>query len=90
MRRWVRLVAFGGCLVNWISLDDLSGVFLCCLLGDVHGDVDGVSANPLRRKDFIAHLSAIHAPGRIAMPAVGHVFRHSDPDAAVRHVLGRK
>jgi NAD dependent epimerase/dehydratase family enzyme len=43
------LLVSGDRLVNWISLDDLGGMFLWCLLGDVHGDVDGVSPNPLRR-----------------------------------------
>jgi ligand-binding SRPBCC domain-containing protein len=90
VRRRVPLLAAGDRLVNWISLDDLVGVFLFCLLTDVHGDIDAVSPNPLPRKDFIARLPAAHAPDRIATPPVGHVFRHPDLDAAVRHVLGRK
>jgi hypothetical protein len=90
VRRRVPLLASGDRLVNWISLDDLVGVFLFCLLTEVSGDVDAVSPNPLPRKDFTAHLPAAHAPDRIAAPLVGHVFRHPDLDAAVRHVLGRK
>ena len=90
VRRRVPLLASGDRLVNWISLDDLAGVFLFTLLTDVHGDIDAVSPNPLPREDFTARLPAAHAPDRIATPPVGHVFRHPDLDAALRHVLGRK
>jgi NAD dependent epimerase/dehydratase family enzyme len=90
VRRRVPLLACGDRLVNWISLDDLVGVFLFTLLTDVHGDVDAVSPNPLPREDFTARLPAAHAPDRIATPPAGHVFRHPDLDTALRHVLGRK
>lgn len=76
--------------MNWISLDDLVGVFRIRRLTDVHGGVDGVAANPLSRKDFTDLLPALRGPDRMATPPVGPVFRHPDPDAAVHHVLGRK
>lgn len=89
-RRRVPLLAAGDHLVNWISLDDLVGIFLFAVLTDVHGGIDAMSPNPLLRADFAAHLPAAHAPDRIPMPPAGHVFRHPDLDTAVRHVLGRK
>ena len=90
VRRRVPLLASGDRLVNWISLDDLAGVFLFTLLTEVSGDIDAVSPNPLPRGDFTARLPAARAPDRIATPPPGHVFRHPDLDTALRHLLGRK
>ncbi|MEV6605711.1 hypothetical protein [Kutzneria sp. NPDC051319] len=49
-----------------------------------------MAVNRLPRKGFTDRLLAVGGPDRMARPSVGPVFRHTDPDAAVHHMLGRK